>query len=178
MVKVFASAIIDAPIADVWAILRDFNGHDRWHPTMAICRIEAGSADCIGAVCRFRLQDGAELREQLLALSDSSHELRYGLLASPIALMGYVALVRLLPVTDGNRTFWEWSSEFQPPPGRSADLIALVRAGIYKAGFKAIRDRLQHGAALKTPVPQPAPQPPTTPKTQTIILDHYGGPEV
>lgn len=178
MVKVFASTIIDAPIADVWAILRDFNGHDRWHPAIASSRIEAGSADCIGAVRRFRLQDGSELREQLLALSDSSHELRYCLLASPIPLMGYVARVRLLPVTDGNRTFWEWSSEFRPPPGRAADLIALVRDGIYLAGFQAIRDRLQHGAVLKTPVPQPAPRPPTTPKTLAIVLDHYGGPEV
>jgi len=35
MVKVRQSTIIDAPIDDVWAILPDFNSHDRWHPAIA-----------------------------------------------------------------------------------------------------------------------------------------------
>ncbi len=35
MVKVRQSTIIDAPIDDVWAILRDFNSHERWHPAIA-----------------------------------------------------------------------------------------------------------------------------------------------
>ena len=142
MVKVCASTIIDAPAADVWAILRDFNGHDRWHPAIKSSQIEEGAPDMVGAVRRFRLADGSELREQLLALSDVRHELRYCLRASTVPLMGYIARLRLLPVTDGNQTYWEWSSEFTPPPGRAAELVALVRDGIYLAGFDAIRARL------------------------------------
>ena len=32
MAKVERSTVIDAPIDRVWSVLRDFNGHDRWHP--------------------------------------------------------------------------------------------------------------------------------------------------
>jgi hypothetical protein len=40
MVQVRQSTIIDAPIEEVWAILRDFNGHDRWHPAIAASEID------------------------------------------------------------------------------------------------------------------------------------------
>lgn len=184
MVRVKESTIIDAPIADVWAILRDFNGHDRWHPAIAESRIEDGPADMIGAVRRFKLADGAQLREQLLSLSDHRHEFRYCLLASPIPLMGYVARARLCPVTDGNQTFWEWSSEFTPPAGRQAELVRLVRNGIYLVGFAAIRARLRGDFATDKPVAPPvtpvplAAVPPTQTRTRAIVIDQYGGPDV
>ncbi len=65
-------------------------------------------SDKIGCVRRFKLQDGAELREQLLALSDLEQSFSYCLLDTPIPMFNYVAHVRLLPVTDGDRTFWHW----------------------------------------------------------------------
>ncbi len=90
--------------------------------------------------------------------------------------MGYVARVRLRPVTDGAQTFWEWSSTFTPPPYREQELVALVRDGIYRAGFDAIRQTLRGGPPPKT---KPTPQPPQSgPTTQAILVDAYGGPEV
>ena len=69
MIKVEKSTVIDAPIERVWTVLRDFNGHDRWHPAVKESRIEeCRPADAIGAVRRFRLSDGSTLRERLLAL--------------------------------------------------------------------------------------------------------------
>jgi NADPH:quinone reductase-like Zn-dependent oxidoreductase len=177
MTRVFASTVLDAPIERVWQILRDFNGHDRWHPAIAQSHIEEGASDAIGAVRRFRLSDGSELREQLLALSDATHEFRYCLLSSPLPLMGYVARVRLRPVTDGNQTLWEWSSEFTPPPYREAELTALVRDGIYRAGFEAVRQALRGGFAPKVP-PAPPPQRPSGKTTRAIVVAEYGGPEV
>jgi|TARA_B110000503_G_C7143250_1_gene411818 NADPH:quinone reductase len=148
MVRVCASTIIAAPIDTVWRLLRDFNGHDQWHTSVASSAIEAPeSADSIGAVRRFKLADGKEMREQLLALSDVDYSFRYCLLTSPIPLDGYVAMVRLKPVTDVNQTFWEWRCEFQPPPGRATELTTLVHVGIYQAGFDAVR-RLLTGAAV------------------------------
>ena len=123
------------PIA-VWAVLRDFNGHDRWHPAVATSPIERNqTSDRIGCVRRFRLADGSELREQLLALSDLEQSFSYCLLDTPIPLFNYVAHVRLLPVTDGDRTFWHWESRFTTRPGdekrhgrhgRRADLSGRV----------------------------------------------------
>lgn len=194
MVEVRQSTIIDAPIEAVWAVLRDFNGHDRWHPAIASSAIEGGEpTDVVGAVRRFRLRDGGELREQLLALSDEHHSLTYCLLQSPLPLMGYVASIRLRRVTDGDRTFWDWRSSFEPPPQRRAELIRLVSEDIYQAGFTAIRHMLRvpppgaraphmpsaprppKGVSQATPV---APATAAAPRTKAIIVERYGGPEV
>src|SRR4051812_41570166 len=157
MVDIRQSTVIDAPVEDVWRVLRDFNGHDRWHPAIAASAIEAGApVDMVGAVRRFRLADGGELREQLLSLSDDKRMLTYCLIEAPLPLMGYVATIRLKPVTDGERTFWEWRSEFRPPEHRREELTAQVRDGVYRAGFEAIR-RMFGGRIGQPPLRSAAP---------------------
>jgi NADPH:quinone reductase len=190
MVLVRESTIIAAPIDEVWRVLRDFNGHDRWHPAVAVSAIEDGMpVDAVGAVRRFRLAEGGELREQLLSLSDARHRLTYCILEAPLPLMGYVATIELKPVTDGDATFWEWRSEFHPPPQRQDELVGLVRDGIYRAGFAAIRELLRR-PPTRMPVsmpPSPAPAPSAPPivapavasgaATKAIVVERYGGPE-
>src|SRR5260370_217624 len=96
MVEIRRSTIIEAPIESVWATLRDFNGHERWHPAVAASVIEEGAAgDAIGAVRNFRLADGARIREQLLALSDIETSFTYCILEAPVPLRNYVASVLL-----------------------------------------------------------------------------------
>src|SRR5258705_12944041 len=78
-------------------------------PAIATSTIDrAQAADRIGCVRRFKLKDGSELREQLLALSDLEQPFSDCLLDTPIPMFNYVPHVRLLPVTDGGRTFWRW----------------------------------------------------------------------
>ena len=62
--KVVCSTIIDAPIERVWAVLRDFNSHDRWH----------------GVV------DSSRIREQLLSLDDREHKSSYCIVESSVPL--------------------------------------------------------------------------------------------
>jgi NADPH2:quinone reductase len=202
MVKVVQSTVIDAPVEAVWAILRDFNGHDRWHPAIASSEIDGGEpVDAVGSVRHFRLSDGGEFREQLLSLSDQERTFTYCLLESPLPLMGYVASIRLRPVTDTGATFWEWRSEFNPPTHRRDELVAVVRDGIYKAGFEAIRALLTRGNSshsgrplppvrediasqmLAAPVRSPAATGYVRPasggdSTRAIVVDRYGGPDV
>ena len=148
MPRVVKSTVLDAPVEAVWDVIRDFNGHDRWHPAVAESHIERGQpSDRVGCVRNFRLADGANLREQLLTLSDLEQTFSYCLLDTPVPLFNYVAHVRLFPVTDGDRTFWEWESRFDTPAGRSAELAALVGDDIYVAGFEAIRDHMGIGHA-------------------------------
>lgn len=143
MVHVRVSTIVDAPTDAVWSVLRDFNGHDRWHPAIATSAIERGeTSDRIGCVRRFKLQDGSELRERLLTLSDLEQTFSYCLLDTPVPLFNYVAHVRLIPVTDGDRTFWEWESRFDTRAGEETSMARLVREEIYGAGFAAINAML------------------------------------
>jgi hypothetical protein len=140
MPHVVRSTIIDAPVDRLWSVLRDFNGHDRWHPIVARSEIERSySSDRVGCIRRFVLRDGNELREQLLTLSDLEMTFSYCLLDTPIPLFNYVAHVRLLPVTDGNRSFWHWESRFTTPPGREAELAKLVGDEVYTNGIEAVR---------------------------------------
>ena len=147
MPHIVKSTILNAPTDAVWNVLRDFNGHDRWHPAVATSTIErAQPPDKIGCVRRFKLKDGSELREQLLALSDLEQTFSYCLLDTPIPMFNYVAHVRLLPVTDGDRTFWHWESRFSTRAEDARRLTEMVSEQIYQAGFEAIRNHLTETA--------------------------------
>ena len=148
MPRVVKSTIVNAPTDAVWDVIRDFNGHDQWHPAIATSQIERSNAsDKVGCVRNFRLEDGANLREQLLTLSDLEQSFSYCLLDTPVPLFNYIAHVRLTPITDGDRTFWEWESRFDTPAGRGAELAALVGDDIYVAGFHAVASHMGVGHA-------------------------------
>lgn len=143
MVKIDKSTIVDTPVERVWALLRDFNGHDKYHPAVADSAIERGlPSDKVGCVRRFHLKDGSELREQLLTLSDADMAFSYCLLDTPVPLLNYVAHNRLVPVTDGDRTFWHWHCRFDTPLGMEKQLYEEISANIYEAGFAAVRAHL------------------------------------
>ncbi len=182
MVKVRRATVIDAPIAEVWRFLRDFNAHQAWHPAVAESRIEGGLApDQVGAVRRFRLQDGATLREQLLSLDDRAHRFTYCILDAPLPLIGYVATLELNRVTDGERTLWRWNSEFRAPPGQAEALTRLVAEQIYEAGFDAVKRHFGQAVAQRgrplAPAIQQAPASGTDIAGQGIVLRRHGGPE-
>ncbi len=148
MVKVIRSTVLDAPVEAVWDVLRDFNGHDQWHPAVAESHVERSQpADRVGCVRNFKLEDGSNLREQLLTLSDLEQTFTYCLLDTPVPLFNYVAHVRLAPITDTDGTFWEWESRFDTPSGQQEALAELVGEQIYVAGFDAIRSHMGLGDA-------------------------------
>ncbi len=145
--RVVRSTIIDAPVQRVWAILRDFNSHDRWHDIIASSRIEGGErSDQIGCVRSFELKDGNRIREQLLTLSDIDYKSTYCILDATVPLQRYVSTLTLKPVTDGDRTFWHWESTFSTPPGMERELHDMVAHGVYEAGFANLRRYLQRGS--------------------------------
>ncbi len=179
MVEVRKSTIVDAPIEQVWAMLRNFNGHDQWHPAVSISMIEDGApADMIGAVRDFKLADGSRICEQLLSLSDQDHSFQYCILEAPLPLMGYVAQVKLRAVTDGNQTFWEWNSRFSPPKSREKELIKTVGDDIYEVGFRAIKQALRGQVKVAAFPKQKTETLATEANAHAIFMDRYGGPEV
>jgi len=142
LAKVFVSTVIDAPVGKVWAVIRDFNALPAWTPFVAESRIEQGAkADEVGCIRNFRLKNGGRIRERLLALSDYDFSIVYAILESPMAVESYVATLRLFPVTDGDRSYAEWSAEFDCPPEREASLVAEIGRGVFLAGLKALENR-------------------------------------
>ncbi len=175
MIRVTRSAIIDAPIERVWAILRDFNSHTAWHPVVADSAIENDEpADQVGCVRNFTLKDGNHIREQLLALSDSEHISTYCILDATLPMRRYVATVQLKRVTDGDRTFWHWQSTFDAPRGREQEFADLVGKGVYEGGFEGLRSFLRR----RPGAPAASAAAGDTIATQGIVASRFGGPEV
>jgi hypothetical protein len=58
-----------------------------------------------------------------------------------MAVEGYIATLRLMPVTEGDRTYAEWSAEFDCAPEREADLVRDIGQNVFLAGLKALQAR-------------------------------------
>ncbi len=143
MVRIYVSDVIEAPIEKVWSLIRDFNGMPNWHPFIRDSEIEAAlPSDAVGCVRSFHLANGGHLREQLLSLSDRDHECIYCILESPLPVTGYVAGYRLLPVTEGQRTFIDWWAEFEVSAADSDQVVDQVQNGTFRRAFQAIAEHL------------------------------------
>jgi hypothetical protein len=142
MVRIYKSSVIDAPVSKVWAKIRDFNALPGWHPAVADSEIEAGlPSDKVGCIRNFNLaDDGGNIREQLLAHSDIETYYTYSILESPMPVEGYIAKLKLTEITDGDRTFVEWSAEFDTDA--ESDMRALVGDGVFQGGFDALKQAL------------------------------------
>ena len=140
MARIFVSSVIDAPAAKVWERVRDFNALPRWHPRIRDSRIENGEpSDKIGCVRDFHLQNGDRLREKLLGLSDYDMFCTYTILEGPMPLTNYIATLRLTPVSDGDRTFIEWTAEFDCAPEVEGDLVNGIGTNVFQGGFDALK---------------------------------------
>lgn len=140
MPRVYVSSVIEASASDVWDRVRDFNGLPKWHPRIRDSRIEdALPSDKVGCIRNFNLQNGDNIREQLLGMSDYDYFCTYAILQSPMPLTDYVATLRLTPITDGERCFAEWSAEFECAPDNAEDLVSGIGQNVFQGGFDALK---------------------------------------
>ncbi len=142
MVRVYVSAVIDAAAERVWEQVRDFNGLPGWTSFVVHSRIEGEvPSDQIGCVRNFKLRDGGTIREQLLALSDYDYTFIYSILESPLGVNHYVATFKLLPVTDNDQTFIEWTAEFECSPGRERELEHTIGQQVFQSALNTLKEK-------------------------------------
>ena len=140
MAKVYKSSVINAPVDQVWAYIRDFNELPKWVAPISTSEIEDGKAsDSVGCVRKLTLDNGAVVREQLLTLSDHDHLCTYTIVEAPLPLENYVSTLKLSAVTDGERTFAEWTGEFDTE--QVQEMSDLVGNGVYQSGFDALKQQ-------------------------------------
>lgn len=142
MPRPYSSAVIPAPLAEIWPHIRDFGGIHRWHPAIESCELTRGaSATDIGAQRRLRLGDGGVVVEDLLALDDRGHALTYEIVESPFPVRRYVSTLRLAPVTTLGHTFAEWWVEFDADAADEGSLADLFANGVFGTGLAALAQR-------------------------------------
>lgn len=142
MPEVYTSTLVPASITRVWALVRDFNALPAWHPSVKESRIEGYTpADKVGCIRAFRIKDGGSIREKLLSLSDCNYSFTYSILESPMAIDNYLATLSLMPVTDTNATFVEWSAEFYCLPDKEKALVKQIEQEVFQKGLTALKQR-------------------------------------
>jgi uncharacterized protein YndB with AHSA1/START domain len=148
MAKAFASTIINAPIEAVWHAVRDFNALPSWVPVIARSEIEDGlDPDVVGCVRSLYLQDGTHVRERLLELDDSRCLFSYNFERPAFPVSDYVATFVLMPVTNGDRTFAQWSATFEEAPGERGKYEAIISRDVFAAGFESLASKAAGRAA-------------------------------
>ena len=140
MPTIKVSSVIDAPIGKVWDRIRDFNGLPGWHPRMIESEIEDGKAATeIGCVRNFKVASGATVREKLLAFSDDEHLTTYSIIGHPAPISNHTATLKLERVTDGDRTFAVWTSQFDAPAEKGDEIARGMADNVFQGGFEALK---------------------------------------
>ena len=133
----YNTCVVNAPADQVWSTLRSF--HDMsWAPQVITSLDQVGEvgADQSGAK---RVLNGV-FRETLKTLDDTNRTLTYSIDDGPDAVSkenvtGYIGKIRVLPVTDANASFVEWSSSWEDSKGGVEDFCNPI--------YKALLDSLK-----------------------------------
>ena len=140
---VYRSMIIDAPLQQVWAAVRAFDGVSAWNPAVAGARMETGAPTAVGSIRHLDIVDGTVFRETLLAHSDLEHFYTYDILDSPLPVTGYVSTHRFLPITHSDQTLGIWESRFDCDAAFAAEMDKTVGDAIYIGGMTGLNDFLR-----------------------------------
>jgi hypothetical protein len=119
MTQAYYSAVLDHAIETVWSLIRDFNNYPAYIDGVTESVIEDDKrGDEVGAIRRFCYL-GNWVRQRLVGHSDEWHTLTYkGIEPLPFPQHAspdlpspthYEGTMRLLRITEGDRTFIEWT---------------------------------------------------------------------
>ncbi|MGE8688022.1 MAG: SRPBCC family protein [Achromobacter sp.] len=141
---VHVSAVVHAPLQEVWARFRDFDGLAGWHPGIEQSRLEEGGRhDAVGSVRHLTLKPAGFVRERLLMLDDPGTALRYSIIETDLPMRDYVAGVSLHPVTESGHTLVQWWADFRVEGAELSDVANAVGKGVFAAGLAALDEKLR-----------------------------------
>jgi uncharacterized protein YndB with AHSA1/START domain len=133
--KVWTSRVIKAPVADVWAIMRDFAGMGAWHSDITkMHMLQRERSDKVGGIRDFYFGTD-HLNEELLHLDDINHSFSYRITKSELPWINYVSGPRLWPVTSNNTTFGVWIGDWDASPQDDLVLMPDTEENVYQRGF-------------------------------------------
>lgn len=138
MARAYASTIVEAPVEAVWAIVRDFAALPAWLPGLGPCHIEDGRpADSVGCIRAFTVGD-TPVRERLLELDDGRYRFAYNFETPAFPVRNYHATFELIPATNAERTFAQWSATFDEAGGDEGKYEAIISRDIFAGGLASL----------------------------------------
>lgn len=145
MARAYVSTVINADVDSVWEIVRDFGAVVRWIPGCQGAELLT-TDDPTRPVRRLVLADDSVVDEVLLTRDDVTRRIQYGFPAElPRGMRSFVGTAHTRPITDGDRTFLEWQSEFDTEQKWEAkmivnisDMLAQIVAAVAAEAEKAL----------------------------------------
>ena len=136
---------VKAAPADVWNLVKRFDGLVNWHPAFSGSPLVKGRNDQVGAVRALTLKDGPTFTEELIALNEQGMAYTYDIVESPLPIDHYQASLTVKGNGVGGSTV-TWIGTFKRknprdnvPEGESdAGTIKLI-SGAYQAGLQTVK---------------------------------------
>lgn len=124
-----AEGVVDAPIADVWNVLRQFGEWQTWFSDAyknLIPHRNGGKSDVVGSAREFNCSQG-RIKEQLLKLDEEQHRVVYGYIEGPSQyLAACITSVAIDMVTENSCQIY-WSTIFQPAIPENAEKLSEIQ---------------------------------------------------
>ena len=140
-VQVEEEVLLAASPAKVWAVMGDYAGLAGWHPAVAKTGIVRGKNNQRGAVREFETRDGARIIESLQSMQPG-RSMTYRIVESPLPVSDYQSTLSVQAKGKGSRVVWKSRfNAINSPEMDDAKVKALV-AGIYRAGFDGLKEKL------------------------------------
>jgi len=112
---------VDATPDDVWAVVGDLAGADRWVPGVISARIDGGTRVCT-------LADGSQIREEISDYSPEQRRYSYTHTEHPMPLERSTGTLSVVPDGGGTRVVWDASVEVPDPA-----LATMLETGFREA---------------------------------------------
>lgn len=157
--QVEESIVINAPAADVWAMVGDFTGLHKWHPAVKTTEMKDDKTRLL------TLGDGNTLTEKLIKLENDSMKLKYKIIdmttIETFEFAGRQIKRQTLPVNtysstlkveaEGDASKVTWKGKFYraymlnpPTPEGMSDKDAInAITGVYKGGLENLKTMLE-----------------------------------
>jgi mxaD protein len=132
---------LSVPPEKAWALIKDFDGWQNWHPMIASTEITSGKGNTHGTVRVMTTKDGAKITERLERYQPKVFAYTYRITDSPLPVTDYVSTIQVKGSKSG--CVVHWSSHFKAKEGtEDAEAVKTMR-GIYTAGLDNLKAKLK-----------------------------------
>lgn len=144
---IFHTVTINAPAEEVWAMIGDFGGIQRWAPGAESSRLVLHSRNEAGAIRLLRRRgDGTQVTEKLLEYDPANRRMAYTYVDGVVRAADYYSEV-VVKEDGAERSIVEWRGRFKrlaywtdDPPADQDDRAALdFLNGAYQSGLDNLK---------------------------------------
>ncbi len=147
--RIAHSIVINAPPGEVWEVVSDFVGFDRWVPTFE-SRLVLGENRREGAIRELRRPNGTRVEEKLIAYDPWNMTLTYTYAGGEPLTSDYFATMTVKEAGAG-RSRVEWTARFKrlhywtdnPPPGQDDASLTQRLNRFYASSLENLKKLLE-----------------------------------